>query len=74
MNKYGLKCPECGSVQIWKSGYVPTREGRKDRFKCTVCAHSFYKEPPVVEVVEKPKRKKKAVVEAGGVNTFEQYS
>lgn len=45
-NKYGLKCSQCGSTQIWKTGFVPTIGGRKDRFKCTVCAHSFYKGQP----------------------------
>ncbi len=49
----GIKCPECGSTQIWKKGFVPTRAGRKTRYQCTVCAHSFYfKDEP------KPKAKR----------------
>ena len=62
-NKYGVKCPKCGSTEIWKIGYVPTREGRKDRFKCTMCAHTFYKGQPGSVVGERKKgsgRKKKA--------------
>ena len=42
-NKYGVKCPKCNSKQIWKVGFQPTKEGRKDRFKCTKCAHTFYR-------------------------------
>ena len=58
MNKYGVKCPKCSSVEVWKVGFIPSREGRKARFKCTVCAHTFYKGMPGSIVVE-PKTKKK---------------
>ena len=49
-NKYGVKCPKCHSQEIWKTGFVPTLEGRKDRFKCTRCARSFYKGQPGTSV------------------------
>ena len=58
-NKYGVKCPKCGSTQIWKVGFVPTTSGRKDRFKCTVCGHSFYKGQPGT-IARSGGRKKKA--------------
>jgi len=54
-NKYGVKCPKCQSREIWKIGFVPTREGRKDRFKCTHCAHSFYKGQPGTVVKSRKK-------------------
>lgn len=56
--KYGVKCPKCGSREIWKTGFVPTKGGRKERFKCTVCAASFYKGQPKT-VVGSGSRKKK---------------
>lgn len=40
----GVKCPRCNSPRIWKYGFVPTIKGRKIRYKCTDCGHSFYKE------------------------------
>ena len=63
--KYGVKCPKCGSREIWKVGFVPVAGGRKDRFKCTVCAASFYKGQPgtvagTVSAKPKASRKKKA--------------
>lgn len=45
-NKYGVKCPKCRTQEIWKVGYMPTKAGRKDRFKCTRCATTFYKGQP----------------------------
>ena len=59
-NKYGVKCPKCQSQQVWKVGFVPTVGGRKDRFKCTVCAHTFYKGQPGTTVKASGGRKKKA--------------
>lgn len=44
--KYGVVCPRCKSREIWKVGFRPTAAGRMDAFKCTVCAHSFYKGQP----------------------------
>lgn len=38
----GYKCPKCGSHRIWKKGYVPTIGGKKLRYICTDCGHSFY--------------------------------
>lgn len=59
--KYGVKCPKpkCGSREIWKVGFVPTGEGRKERFKCTMCAHTFYKGQPGTAVGGRSKSKKK---------------
>jgi transposase-like protein len=59
-NKYGVKCPKCQSQSVWKVGFVPTAKGRKDRFKCTVCAHTFYKGQPGTTARVSKSRKKKA--------------
>ena len=40
------KCPECHSTKVWKVGLVPTRSGKKMRFKCSQCARSFYAPKP----------------------------
>lgn len=58
-NKYGVKCPRCQTQEIWKVGYIPTIHGRKDRFKCTHCGHSFYKGQPGT-IARSGGRKKKA--------------
>ncbi len=55
-NKYGVKCPKCGSTEVWKVGFVPSRTGRKDRFKCTVCGSTFYKGQPGTIASEPKKR------------------
>ncbi len=55
MAEKGIKCPECGSVRVWKVGAVPTRSGPKERYKCVVCARSFYAPVPA-----KAKRVRKA--------------
>jgi len=48
----GLQCPnpKCRSREIWQIGAVPTREGRKVRFKCAQCATSFYADAPGAKV------------------------
>ena len=56
--KYGVKCPKCSSREIWKVGFVPVGGGRKDRFKCTMCAASFYKGQPGTVVGSKTRKKK----------------
>jgi len=39
-----LKCPECGSKRVWKTGTVPTKcRGRMQRYQCQGCATSFGK-------------------------------
>ena len=58
-NKYGVKCPSCGSTSIWKVGWTPSKEGRKDRFKCTVCATTFYKGQPGTLPGQKTRKSKK---------------
>ena len=52
--KSNIKCPECGSDELWKIGYIPTRTGKKHRMKCTKCARTFY-----LEDAMKRTRKKK---------------
>jgi transposase-like protein len=52
-----IKCPKCGSRAVWNYGYIPTREGKKQRYKCTDCAHSFYK---TKESTVRTRTKKKA--------------
>jgi transposase-like protein len=37
----GIKCPECKSSRVWKSGTMPTRHGKVNRYKCTDCGRSF---------------------------------
>ena len=46
INKYGVKCPRCGTKKVWKTGFVPLVSGRKIKFKCTECGHGFYKGQP----------------------------
>lgn len=38
----GIRCPGCHKGNIWKVGTVPTRHGKKMRYKCTDCGRSFY--------------------------------
>ena len=52
-----VKCPECGSTHVWKTGTVLTRKGRKARLKCQECARSFYAPEPKAK---KSKAKRKA--------------
>ena len=62
----GIKCPSCGSRELWSVGFTPTKEGRKSRAKCTVCATSFYIDNPVAQVkVRKAKRVVRVVKEKG---------
>ena len=75
MNKYGLKCPKDGSTEIWRIGLVPTLAGRKARYKCTMCAHSFYEDAPGAKVVirvRKPKVVAKRVKEVATVASEEE--
>lgn len=58
MNKYGVKCNECGSTAVWRWGTIMSRDGRKVRFKCTKCGHNFYKGQPGTIVTKKPRKSK----------------
>lgn len=43
VNKVKVKCPECGSESVVKSGtYRTKRWGLKMRRKCKECATTFY--------------------------------
>ena len=55
-----MRCPNCGSKKLWKFGFVPTKAGKKRRFKCTDCASSFYE----TKALPDKKPKKAAVVVA----------
>ena len=71
-NQYGVKCPKCQSQSVWKQGFVPTIGGRKDRFKCTMCAHTFHGKAVVaingsiaVAIVIPAKHQDKALTQLG---------
>ena len=40
-NTENPKCSECGSISQ-KFGLVPTRKGKKQRFRCIECGKTFY--------------------------------
>ena len=58
-NKFGLKCPDCGTTAIWKYGDIPMKTGLVKRYKCTVpgCARTFYRHTP--GAIDHKSRKKK---------------
>lgn len=37
-----MKCV-CGSKNIIKAGIIPTRKGKKQRYRCNNCGRHFYK-------------------------------
>ena len=37
-----LKCPGCGSEEVWCKGIVPSRKGNKRRCICKKCGTTFY--------------------------------
>jgi predicted Zn finger-like uncharacterized protein len=39
-----IKCPECGSTKIVRFGSIPTRSGKKQRYRCQECGRTFYAE------------------------------
>jgi transposase-like protein len=39
-NKENPICPKCGSLTA-KMGYLPTVEGKKRRYRCGECGHTF---------------------------------
>jgi len=36
-----VRCP-AGHTKTWKKGRVPTRQGPKTRYICSVCGRTFY--------------------------------
>jgi len=42
-----MRCPECGSEEIHKIGFVTVRKPnphRKQRYRCKMCGRTFYAE------------------------------
>jgi len=35
-------CKYCGSTRVIKMGFVPTVKGKKRRYRCNECGHTFY--------------------------------
>jgi transposase-like protein len=35
-------CKYCGSIRVNKLGFVPTVKGKKRRYICRDCGHTFY--------------------------------
>jgi len=51
-------CPKCASVLIWKEGFLYSRGGKIQRYKCSDCGHRFQygiSPPPVVLQAEDQK-------------------
>ena len=40
------ECPECESEKLVKLGKIPTRNGKKQRFRCQECGKTMYEETP----------------------------
>ena len=41
--KQDLRCSRCGSSRVHKYGVVPTvKHGKKQRYRCYECGHTFY--------------------------------
>lgn len=54
-------CPHCGKSHVWRKGYQPTIHGRKLRYQCYDCGHSFYPPKPApkpVKIRKAPKARK----------------
>jgi transposase-like protein len=39
-----IPCPDCNSKNTTKWGFSPNRHGKKQRYVCFDCGHTFYKE------------------------------
>ncbi len=37
-----MNCLRCKSIKIQKFGKVPTVKGKKQRYRCGDCGHTFY--------------------------------
>lgn len=45
MEQAFVKCPDCGSHNIVKTGFVVVKPGdKKQRYKCSDCGRTFYPE------------------------------
>ena len=64
-----LKCPECGSSRVWKSGIRKTRHGDVQRYICRVCSLRFSEStaPP------SPHRGKPSLENKTNVDLFGSY-
>jgi transposase-like protein len=41
IEKQQIKCPECGSTNTWKTGFVVRRKGKYQRHQCKNCGYEF---------------------------------
>jgi hypothetical protein len=48
-----LKCPECGSICIYKDGFRYSKLGQAQRYLCRVCGYRFSKSSVKVNVTGK---------------------
>lgn len=55
-----VRCPECHSTAVQKTGSVMTKSGPKQRYKCTKCATTFYYTAPKPVAGKKRGRSKKS--------------
>lgn len=39
--KTNIKCPNCESIKIWKSGFAIRRDGKIQIYQCTKCGFKF---------------------------------
>jgi len=39
-----MKCPKCGTEETIKAGSKITSEGKKQRYQCKLCGHTFTEE------------------------------
>lgn len=37
-----MKCPECNSTTVVRIGFIVTKSGKKQRYKCNKCGRTFY--------------------------------
>lgn len=37
-----MKCKYCNSERLQKIGFIPTIKGKKQRYRCSECGHTFY--------------------------------
>jgi len=44
-----IKCPECGSTETKKLGFLLTRKGKKQRYQCKNCVLTFTVGTKIIE-------------------------
>ncbi len=37
-----MNCPECRSNKVVRMGFIVTRNGKKQRYRCNKCGRTFY--------------------------------